>query len=163
MVVHDYNTHMMGVDRLDQLTSYYCFLRKSVKWWRKVFFWLTEVAVVNSYILYKNTPHQAGHTTIPHLEFRRQLIVALCSPLCSIPRPRSGRRNQDQSLERLRPGNHFIARGRKRKDCRVCSKRREGQTRRLTPYFCSTCSDNPPLCPGDCFQRYHTRRSYTTN
>ena len=37
----------MVVDR------YYSIKRKSKKWWRKLMFWLLEVAIVNSYILYK--------------------------------------------------------------------------------------------------------------
>ena len=48
---------MNNVDRLDQLMSYYSFLRRSVKWWRKVLFWLLEVAVVNEYILYMSGSH----------------------------------------------------------------------------------------------------------
>ena len=52
-VVADYNQYMLGVDKMDQLISYYSFLHKSIKWWRKVFFWILEVAAVNSYILYK--------------------------------------------------------------------------------------------------------------
>ena len=47
MVVDLYNHSMNGVDRADQYTVYYSFIRRSVKWWRKVFFWLMEVAVVN--------------------------------------------------------------------------------------------------------------------
>ena len=50
VVVHDYN---QGVDKLDQIASYYSFLHKSVKWWRKVFFWLLEVAVINAFIIHK--------------------------------------------------------------------------------------------------------------
>ena len=53
VVVEDYNQHMSGVDKLDQMMAYYSFLHKSVKWWRKVFFWVLEAAVVNSYIVYK--------------------------------------------------------------------------------------------------------------
>ena len=52
LMIVDYNKHMLGVDKLDQFMSYYCFLHKSVKWWRKVF-WILEVAVVNAYIIYK--------------------------------------------------------------------------------------------------------------
>ena len=44
---------MLGVDKLDQLMAYYSFLHKSVKWWRRVFFWLLEVDVINSYIIFK--------------------------------------------------------------------------------------------------------------
>ena len=53
VVVDRYNHSMNGVDRADQFTVYYSFVRRSIKWWRKVFFWLMEVAVVNSYILYR--------------------------------------------------------------------------------------------------------------
>ena len=50
-VVNHYNHSMNGVDRADQYTVYYSFIRKARKWWRKLFFWLLEVAAVNSYIL----------------------------------------------------------------------------------------------------------------
>jgi len=53
LVVHEYNFSMNGVDKADQYTVYYSFIRRSKKWWRKLFFWLLEVAVVNSYILYR--------------------------------------------------------------------------------------------------------------
>lgn len=37
--VADYNQYMLGMDKSDQLSSYYSFLHKRVKWWRKVFFY----------------------------------------------------------------------------------------------------------------------------
>jgi hypothetical protein len=44
---------MGGVDKADQYCGCYGFTRRSsYKWWRKLFFWLMKVAVVNSYILY---------------------------------------------------------------------------------------------------------------
>jgi hypothetical protein len=52
IVICDYNKHMGGVDVADQYISSYSFIRKSKKWWHKMFFWLLEVAVVNSFILY---------------------------------------------------------------------------------------------------------------
>ena len=36
VVIHDYNQHTLGVDKLDQFASYYSFLDKSVKWWMKI-------------------------------------------------------------------------------------------------------------------------------
>ena len=44
---------MRTVDRTDQYAATYCFLRKSLKWWRKLFFGGMEMFAVNSYILYK--------------------------------------------------------------------------------------------------------------
>ena len=52
-VIIDYNNFMLGVDKLDQMMSYYSFLHKSIKWWRKVFFWIVEMIVVNAYIIHK--------------------------------------------------------------------------------------------------------------
>ena len=53
LVIHKYNQSMGGVDKTDQHAVYYSFGRCSVKWWRKLMFWLFEVAIVNSYIMYK--------------------------------------------------------------------------------------------------------------
>ena len=38
IVDNHYNHCMNGVDRADQLTVYYSFVRKTSKWWWKVFF-----------------------------------------------------------------------------------------------------------------------------
>jgi hypothetical protein len=38
--VADYNTQMRGVDTADQYLAYYPFIRKTVKWPKKVFFYL---------------------------------------------------------------------------------------------------------------------------
>ena len=50
-MVHHYIKHMLGVDLMDQMTAYYSFQRKSIKWWRKVFFFLLEDTVNNAHIL----------------------------------------------------------------------------------------------------------------
>ena len=76
MVVDQYNKYMLGVDLLDQRMSYYQFVRKSVKWWRKVFFWMVEVVVVNAYIVYCR--HTDARRKLSHKEFRRELVMSLC-------------------------------------------------------------------------------------
>ena len=160
VMVQDYNVHMLGVDKLDQLMSYYCFLRKSVKWWRKVFFWVLEVAVINAYIVYKELALKRGERPMSHLAFRRCLIEHLSEPMRSsaVPRSRSGR--VAQNIERLRPERHFLEKVDRRTDCSVCSGRVQGETRHLTLYRCKTCSDKPPLCPAPCFEQYHTLKNY---
>ena len=66
VVIDDYNQHMLGVDKLDQFASYYSFLHKSVKWWRYVFFWMLEVAVVKSYLIYKKLAMSRGQQPMTH-------------------------------------------------------------------------------------------------
>jgi hypothetical protein len=73
-VVQLYNDNMLGVDKMDPLAAYYSFLRKSVKWWRKVMFWLLEVSVVNSYIVYKTRLTLLQQRPLTHLQFHRSLI-----------------------------------------------------------------------------------------
>jgi len=54
----DYNTHMHGVDTADQYLACYPFIRKTVKWPKKVFFYLLECCLFNSYVTFsKNNPN----------------------------------------------------------------------------------------------------------
>ena len=114
-VVHEYNRYMLGVDRLDQRTSYYHFIRKSVKWWRKVFFWIVEVAVVNAYIIY--TQHTNAQRKLTHKEFRREIIMSLCEEQHQT-KSRSATRRRDETVQRLR-GSHFPESAPSRRDCRI--------------------------------------------
>ncbi len=102
-VVEDYNQCMLGVDKLDQLASYYSFPHKSVKWWRKVFFWCVEVTAVNSYIIYKEQAQKHGEQVTTHLGYRRQLIEFLFESIRSnaVPRPCKLGRSSAQHLECL--------------------------------------------------------------
>jgi len=53
--VLDYNKYKTGVDRSDQMLSYYSFERKTIKWWKKHFFRLFDLVVVNAHILHNKT------------------------------------------------------------------------------------------------------------
>ncbi|KAI4478432.1 hypothetical protein M0802_014543 [Mischocyttarus mexicanus] len=66
-VIINYIKHMGGVDRADQLAATYCFLRKSLKWWRKLFFWGLEICSIKSYLMYKMTKQQRGEQPLSHL------------------------------------------------------------------------------------------------
>ena len=71
LVVERYNEFMGGVDTGDQLLSYYGFSHRTLKWWRRAFFYLLKVAIVNAYIMYLTTPCEGRRLT--HKEFRIQL------------------------------------------------------------------------------------------
>jgi hypothetical protein len=51
--VWDYNKYKIGVDKPDQMLPYYSFQRKSVKWWKKLFFHLFDITLVNAHILHQ--------------------------------------------------------------------------------------------------------------
>ena len=57
-----YKMKMNGVDRSDQILSAFSTRWKCVRWWKTFFFRLTDIAVVNSFILFQ--AHRAEHTEI---------------------------------------------------------------------------------------------------
>ena len=112
----------------DQLVLYYGFSHRSVKWWKRAFFQLLDLALVNSHILY-NT---ATSTHITQLDFR---ISVAKSMLEGLERPHH--RHHLSRLEipiRLteRAFPEPIPEG-KRVVCKVCSKRDAGK-RHTTGY-----------------------------
>ena len=157
--VLDYTKHMGATDRSDQYCATYSFIRKSLKWWTKLFFWCLEVSIVNSYILYTSHRSQAGERKMEHIRFRRAVVEALVGDVRN-SRPRSHPGTADRE-ERLNNKPHFIYNDKKnRKDCIVCSNRKVKGARRETKFYCKTCTLHPALCPGECFERYHTMRAF---
>ncbi|XP_062523428.1 UPF0746 protein DDB_G0281095-like [Corticium candelabrum] len=48
----DYNAHMGGVDKSDQMIKYYEVLHKSLKYWKKIFLHMIDLAILNSFIMF---------------------------------------------------------------------------------------------------------------
>lgn len=159
-VIVDYNKYMGGVDRADSYSASYCFLWKSLKWWRKLFFWWLELCSVNAYLLYKITQRRQNKRPITHLKFIRELVNELTGYYrqgSKIP----GRPSTADKEERLNGKLHILRQNQgKKKDCLVRSNRKVKGGRRETRYICNTCSRKPGLHIGDCFERYHTLQNY---
>ncbi|KAL1442389.1 hypothetical protein MTO96_030835 [Rhipicephalus appendiculatus] len=96
-----------------------------------------------------------------HLQYRRNLIQQLVGDVRAGARKR-GPSARNDCEERLDGRSHFIYKlpGRSTKDCALCSDRQTKGGRRETVFFCKTCSNNPGLHPGECFERYHTLPKY---
>ena len=152
----DYNQYMGGVDVVDQHFVYYAIGRKGLKWWRRVFYRLMEMAIVNAYSIHKlNNPGNV----LSHKSFRLELAQALCSPLLAIQADLRGRR-PTPGFTRL-VGKHFPYWTTERSRCLVCAKQlkvngKPRDTRVRT--HCRKC--NVHLCVGECFEAFHTRVKY---
>ena len=162
-VVEEYNRHMGGVDKSDQYLVYYSFGHRTLKWWKRIFFHLLDVAIVNAYILYRQTPTEDGkHLT--HEHFRIELAKGLLqSSACDAPRLAGPTRQTHPPLTRLTE-RHFPGRlGYKsdghpvQLDCFVCSRRSEGK-RKVVTTKCKQC--DLPMCIFECFELYHTKVDY---
>ena len=75
LCIEDYNKHMGGVDKSDQLLSYYGFIHKTIKWSNRAAFHLLDLAIVNSYILYKLSHQDKNHKS--HADFRLDIATNL--------------------------------------------------------------------------------------
>ncbi|KAI3652734.1 hypothetical protein MP228_002159 [Amoeboaphelidium protococcarum] len=80
-IIQDYNQYMNGVDRIDQMRSYYSCGARSKRWWIPVFYWLLDMTVINSfqmfnYELNSGTSEEAA-SNVTQLQFRLTLIEEL--------------------------------------------------------------------------------------
>ncbi len=61
-----YFRYMGAVDRSDQMVAYSTFSRRTLKWWKKVFFHVTSLSILNAWILY--CVWCAAHHSKAHLQ-----------------------------------------------------------------------------------------------
>ena len=74
-MIDQYNKYMGGVDKADQLITYYGFYHCSKKWWKRLFFHLLDVSLVNAYLAYCSvTP---GPRRLSHMDFRLAVATGL--------------------------------------------------------------------------------------
>jgi len=152
--VVDYNKNMGAVDKTDMLLSSTECVRKNIKWYKKVFFHIIDLSVLNAHVLYKLN----NKSNIPLVDFIYKLIKDI---LTKYPtnKLRAVRNMQVDSPLRL-TGRHFAdlipsIEGEKRppsKRCHVCTIKKH---RKETRYMCLLC--NVPLCIVPCFKNFHDK------
>lgn len=150
--VLDYNRWKIGVDLSDQFaTSHQC-ARKTVKWYKKLFFFFVDCTLVNAFRLYKLVAGDATGRRSNFTDFRLSVVresLEECRP--HLPRTVVNRDQPDgpaRLTERHFPSIHA------RRNCHVCYRR---GIRMNTRYRCIQC--NMSLCL-PCFQIYYTIENY---
>lgn len=179
-----YNRYMSGVDITDQFLQYYCFLRKSVKWSRKLFIHCLNMVILNSHILHK----KYGNAKKPHAAFRLEIVKHLLKG--AVVRLESNRCfSKIDSPQRLQE-RHFISymqrsdtgntgegnagtgtlRKHPARTCTVCNLTEKDliemdidsnlkpQKYKYTCYWCAKCKK--AMCIEPCFELYHTVEDY---
>lgn len=97
--VVDYCKHIGGVDVNDQICQYYDVPRKSVKWWKTLFFHLFNLLLVNSYILYQKFGNPTKRRI--HQTFRQELACALMDAATTAPCPQPNKGRKSEPIDRL--------------------------------------------------------------
>ena len=168
----DYQQYMRGVDRGDQLVTYYNLSRRSKKWWKQCFSHLVECSLLNSYVLdglaFPQRHSQKGANERDFLSFRLDVATGLIGSFHSMKRPGRPRSGEYSDVARmdLQLGHWPV--GTKRKaECVVCCKKRtklhlpRSECRHESRVICSHCDVH--LCIDEqrkCFMKYHTDIQY---
>ena len=101
----DYQENMRGVDRADQLGSYYKVGRRSRKWWKRVFAYGIECSISNAYVLdkfAKPIEHaRSGRSKRDYFAFRYELANGLLGGFRSRQLPGRPRSYEHTQLDRL--------------------------------------------------------------
>jgi DNA excision repair protein ERCC-6 len=152
-LIHQYNSNMGGVDRMDQNISQYRISIRSKKWWWPFFAYCLDVAMQNAWLIYRQT---ASHRQLPldQLEFRRTVCNAYFSQyrptLQSIPKPKELQKGRIRGriLHEIRFDglNHFVAKGRTQRRCALCAKK--------VTHVCKKCDVGLHV---RCFVEYHSK------
>ena len=72
-----YNHYMGGVDVSDQYLSYHNTLRKTVRYWKTLFYHLIDICVVNSFILYNSIAILFGCRVVTENDYRHELALQI--------------------------------------------------------------------------------------
>lgn len=161
---------MGGVDLGDQMLSYYSFLRRSVKWWRKLWVHMLNMVLLNAFILQKK------YSTDPlqHEAFREYIVEMLLKEgleNCALPLPAqassravNASRLSERHFPSFIPKKFDAKRAKPTRPCYLCSQVKEVLGVVIRPrwssYWCGEC--RKVLCVDSCFQIYHTEEDCIT-
>ncbi|XP_076652738.1 piggyBac transposable element-derived protein 4 isoform X1 [Halictus rubicundus] len=159
--VVDYNMGMIGIDRQDRILACFPVMRKHMKGYRKIFFYIFDMALFNSYILYKkvNVVKKQNYT-----EYRLEIAEALLKNVPSQDyKTRRQLTNGDTPL-RLHAQHwghfpkHIDSTPLKQKPSRACKVCTKNKKRSETTWECKKC--RVALHVPCCFEKYHTVEDY---
>lgn len=146
-----YNTFMSGIDRQDQMLAYYPCNRKTIRWYKKIFFHVLQMSLLNAHYLY-NKYSGAGKMSLYdfRLEIIRELLDTRVSKVTTVSLEKNHKISKIEKSVQEMSGVKEVNRT-SRKECRVC---RRNKKRKMTVYECKACPEQPGLCV-ECFYDYH--------
>ena len=168
-VISNYNKYMNAVDRSDQILATNNVNRKCMRWWKTLFFHLIDIAVVNSFLLFKEHQtrfpdnvnlHRPSHFSLG--DFREEIVRQLCSlPECDVPPVLTSVKPAPPSSSEFETVHIPRFTGKQRR-CVVCVKQGRGEFK--VSSFCSA-----PQCQGkymhvttkNCFEEFHSKEYHS--
>lgn len=158
--VIEYNHGMGGVDHQDQVLACFPVMRKFVKGYRKIFFYLLDMGMFNSYVLYSKMKATKNHYVSFRLDVAEQLLQNLSLPDYNT-RGRPAHGDTPLRLQAIHWGHfprHIPETLKKKNPTRVCKVCKKHKKRSETVWECKKCL--VALHVPECFERYHTLQNY---
>lgn len=162
--VMSYNANMGAIDKTDMLLSSIECVRRTLKWYKKLFFHMVDMSLLNAYSAYKTVTRNQ----ISLADFQLKLINELILKYQREGAMTSNRRKKsmDTTEKRLSPDTrHFPelvpptpSKKQGRRYCFVCSHKKENKKRKDSMYCFIECDVG--LCVTPCFKIYHTEKEF---
>jgi len=73
-LVEDYNAYMGFVDKSDRMFNSYGIARRTWKWTKKLFFHLTDMTILNPFLIHKSCGGKMMHKTFREILVRELII-----------------------------------------------------------------------------------------
>lgn len=146
--VADYCKNMKSADKSGIGLSGLVSLQKTITWYKKLFFHIMDLCLLNAHIIYLKTTGKKVSVANFQLEVIRQLLETHKMVI--------RKKRAVVSDSRLQIEQHFMEKTSPAKHrCIVCAKKKQ---RKETVYMCKQCQ--VPLCVVPCFGIYHTEKNY---
>ena len=161
--VVDYNINMRLVDKSDAMISSIECTRKTLKWYKRFFFHLVDMSMLNAHVLFMATTNKK--CTLP--DFVIEVVRDIFEDNAE-EKQAPGRRAAAADDPLRLTARHFCRpmpvpagakKGRVQRACHVCKHISQKESaRRDTRYHCAQC--DVLLCVDLCFEEYHTLKKY---
>lgn len=138
-----YNQFMSGIDRQDQMLSYYPCERKTIRWPTKIVIHIIQMMLINAFHLF----NRFSGTRMTLYDFRHSVIRKLLPTLDADPKTTHGESEHIVEVRQDKTTSGKI----KRKPCKSCT---EQGRRKDSIYICTKCPNSPGYCL-DCSNIVH--------
>ncbi|XP_053987416.1 piggyBac transposable element-derived protein 4-like [Hylaeus volcanicus] len=157
--ISEYNKGIGSIDRRNQFLACFPRMRKFVKEYTKMFFYMTDIAIFNAHVLFNKLNDKKK---MNYIDFRTEVAEALLRSV-QLPKYSTYERPSQRAIpSQAKHWGHFPRhipstekKERPSRTCKVCSRRKE---RSETTWECKKCL--VALHVPECFEIYHTIEDY---
>nr|XP_034194807.1 piggyBac transposable element-derived protein 4-like [Osmia lignaria] len=160
--VIEYNKGMGGIDLNDQMLAYFPIMRKCLKGYKKLFFYMSDMALFNAYVMKNQLPNNYGRQS--YANYRIDIAEAILKYVQLPDYARRGRFAEIQTPLRLQAqywghfAKHIDKTPKKQHPTRMCKVCYRHKKRRETTWECTKCK--VALYIPECFINYRTMQDY---